>query len=104
MPLPSPREGEQQSEFIGRCMDDENMRSEFPDSIQRVAVCHSKWREKKMVNEGRGTGKGKGNPPVGDGGASACVCPTCKYTKPHERGYPCVSVKCPKCGTQMIGK
>jgi len=50
MPLPIPRGGdnpEKESEFIGRCMDDDIMRKEYPDSKQRIAVCYSQWRRKK---------------------------------------------------------
>ena len=47
MPLPVPQDGEQQSEFIGRCMDSEIMRTDFPDNKQRVAVCYSQWKKKK---------------------------------------------------------
>ena len=36
---PSPNESE--DDFIGRCMGDEKMKSEFPDEEQRLAVCYS---------------------------------------------------------------
>ncbi len=44
---------------------------------------------------GRGSGRGLG--PQGN-----CVCPNCGYSVPHQAGSPCYSIKCPKCGTQMI--
>jgi predicted DNA-binding protein (UPF0251 family) len=44
---------------------------------------------------GRGVGRGFGGPPV------ACVCPGCGATLPKERGIPCASMKCPKCGMPM---
>ena len=47
MPLPIPHKGELESKFIGRCMDDENAKREFPDAKQRIAVCYSQWRAKK---------------------------------------------------------
>jgi len=47
MPIPKPRENEKESEFIGRCMGDEVMNRDYPDSKQRVAVCYNSWREKK---------------------------------------------------------
>jgi len=46
---------------------------------------------------GRGRGR-EGGPP------SECLCPNCGHTEPHERGRPCSSLKCPRCGTRMIGK
>jgi len=55
-----------------------------------------------MVN--RGTGKGKGNPPIGDGGATICKCPDCGYEMPHVKGRPCNEHQCVKCGAYMVGK
>jgi len=53
-----------------------------------------------MVAGRRGRGFGFGGP----GGASICICPKCGYEQPHVRGVPCIQMKCPKCGTSMIGK
>jgi predicted RNA-binding Zn-ribbon protein involved in translation (DUF1610 family) len=40
-----------------------------------------------------------------DFGSSKCVCPKCGNEIPHaRRGIPCSQVKCPKCGTLMIGR
>ncbi|HAB53874.1 MAG: hypothetical protein A2Y03_10660 [Omnitrophica WOR_2 bacterium GWF2_38_59] len=30
-----------------------------------------------------------------------CFCPNCGERVPHQRGVPCNSVKCPKCGANM---
>ena len=49
MPLPKPRQGEGRQEFIGRCMADETMQSEFPDESQRAAVCYRQWRNRGKV-------------------------------------------------------
>jgi len=35
------------------------------------------------------------------GTVGRCVCPQCGQTEPHERGVPCSSRNCPKCGTVM---
>jgi len=51
---------------------------------------------------GRGYGRGRGGPRQGVGGPANCVCPKCGYKMPHVRGTPCLSIKCPKCGTNMI--
>jgi len=49
---------------------------------------------------GRGGGRGRGGPSnAGPGGF--CVCPSCGERTPHQRGVPCNSVKCPKCGQPM---
>ncbi len=45
---------------------------------------------------GKGMGGGRG---MGQGGE--CVCPDCGEKVPHERGNPCIQVKCPKCGSSM---
>ena len=39
MPIPTAKPSETKSEFIVRCMDDEKMKSEYPDAAQRYAVC-----------------------------------------------------------------
>lgn len=33
-----------------------------------------------------------------------CVCPSCGYTKQHEKGVACFSLLCPKCKSRMIRK
>jgi hypothetical protein len=45
MPLPNPTPTEPQDEFISRCMAE--IKGEFPDKDQRLAVCYTQWREKK---------------------------------------------------------
>ncbi len=47
MPLPKPKEGELQDDFIERCMGTETMKTEFPDNKQRLAICFNQWREGK---------------------------------------------------------
>ena len=39
MPLPEKRQDESKSEFVARCIADETAKREFPDMVQRVAVC-----------------------------------------------------------------
>jgi len=39
MPIPTRRQGESRSDFIGRCMSDYETKLEFPDRRQRYAVC-----------------------------------------------------------------
>ena len=41
MPIPKPKQGEKEKEFIQRCMIDEIMRTEYPDTDQRYTVCRS---------------------------------------------------------------
>lgn len=42
MPIPSPRSGEKENEYIGRCM---HAIGDEEDTDQQLAVCYSKWRE-----------------------------------------------------------
>ncbi len=52
MPIPKPRKGENQGDFINRCMDDDIMGSDYPDGNQRLRVCFGSWnREKKAERE-----------------------------------------------------
>lgn len=48
MPLPTPRDGEADKEFISRCMGDEVVKSDYgAGSKQAVAVCYSQLRRSK---------------------------------------------------------
>jgi len=51
---------------------------------------------------GSGAGRGRmGGARPGAGPTGSCVCPACGATSPHQRGLPCNSLKCPKCGSPM---
>jgi hypothetical protein len=39
MPLPEKKEDETKGEFVARCIADETMKREYPDMVQRIAVC-----------------------------------------------------------------
>lgn len=45
MPLPKPEVGEDQAEFIQRCMSTKTMKNEYPRQDQRLAVCYTQWKE-----------------------------------------------------------
>jgi hypothetical protein len=47
MPLPKPKSGETQKDFMTRCMSDSTMNTEYPRKDQRLAVCYTQWRDKK---------------------------------------------------------
>ena len=46
---------------------------------------------------GKGRNKGGG---FGKGGL--CVCASCGYSEPHERGVKCTTLRCPSCGKPLI--
>ena len=50
-----------------------------------------------------GGGMGQGFPRRGLGGFTACRCPVCGYVSQHTRNVPCNKMRCPHCGTQLIG-
>jgi len=49
---------------------------------------------------GQGQGRGFGRNSLGAGGK--CVCTNCGEKVSHQRGIPCNTVNCPKCGMKMI--
>jgi HK97 family phage prohead protease len=51
MPIPKPKAGESESDFMSRCMSNDAMQAEHPDRDQRVAVCLSSFRPKKEEPE-----------------------------------------------------
>lgn len=56
MPLPTPRQDENQAEFISRCVPDENVQTESADNDQAIAICTSIYddsqeRSNMTVNE-----------------------------------------------------
>lgn len=44
MPIPSPNKNEDKQKFVARCMSNETMKKEYPDSQQRIAVCLNQTR------------------------------------------------------------
>ena len=44
--MPTPNAGEQQDDFIGRCMADSEAKDSFPEADQRAAFCHAQWERK----------------------------------------------------------
>ena len=47
MPIPSKNKDEDKQNFISRCMTDEIMKKDYPDSKQRIAVCLSQTKNTK---------------------------------------------------------
>ena len=45
MPLPTPRETETESDFVGRCMSSDDVKEVGDDQEQRIAICFSQWRK-----------------------------------------------------------
>lgn len=47
MPIPAKREDEDKQKFISRCMGDEVMKKDYPDSQQRIAICLGQTKKSK---------------------------------------------------------
>jgi hypothetical protein len=47
--MPKPRQGEQKGDYLIRCMDDNKMKQDYPDNMQRYAVCQSIYTNEKMA-------------------------------------------------------
>jgi hypothetical protein len=43
MPTPIPKKNETRSDFINRCMQNDTMIGEYPETEQRLAVCYRSW-------------------------------------------------------------
>ncbi|MFM7795478.1 MAG: hypothetical protein ACKO7N_01805, partial [Candidatus Nitrosotenuis sp.] len=46
MPIPKPNDKEDKQKFVSRCMSDEVMKKDYPDSKQRIAICLGQTRKK----------------------------------------------------------
>jgi hypothetical protein len=46
MPIPKRKQNEDNQKFVARCMGNETMKKEYPDSKQRVAICLGQTRTK----------------------------------------------------------
>lgn len=51
MPIPKPRDDEQEDDFISRCMGNDTMVDEYPDNDQRLAICFETWRNRNKGDE-----------------------------------------------------
>lgn len=50
MPLPEPKNNENEKEFISRCASELSDMGEFDSNKQRVAVCYTQWRKKDEMD------------------------------------------------------
>lgn len=53
MPIPTPNDGESEDDFMSRCMSNDTMQGDYPDSDQRLAVCGNSWRDSKSMSDNR---------------------------------------------------
>ena len=48
MPIPKPKKGQTEDDFIEQCMSNPKMTAEFPDRKQRFAVCAGQLKANKL--------------------------------------------------------
>jgi hypothetical protein len=51
MPIPSRKQNEDKNKYVSRCMSNETMKKDYPDSKQRVAICLGQTRTKSNLLE-----------------------------------------------------
>ena len=51
MPIPKRKQNEDKNVYVSRCMSNETMKKEYPDSKQRVAICLGQTRTKSNLIE-----------------------------------------------------
>ena len=66
-------------------------------------MSYEDWAGFAEAEQEPGSGQGVGNTRQGQGGFSRCICPQCGYSEAHDRGQPCNSITCPKCGVSLQG-
>ena len=49
--MPTPTDGETESEFLERCMSDPEANEDFPEDNQRFAFCQAVWERKGIDSE-----------------------------------------------------
>jgi len=50
MPIPQRKQNEDKQKFVSRCMGNETMKKDYPDTKQRVAICLGQTRQKGKSN------------------------------------------------------
>ena len=51
MPIPKRKQGEEKNTYVSRCMGNETMKKDYPDTKQRVAICLGQTRTKSNLLE-----------------------------------------------------
>tara|TARA_B100001175_G_scaffold317649_1_gene335466 strand:- start:5641 stop:5778 length:138 start_codon:yes stop_codon:yes gene_type:complete len=45
MPLPTPKKGEKQTDFMSRCISSDVVKKEFKNKQQQIAVCYKQYNK-----------------------------------------------------------
>jgi predicted DNA-binding protein (UPF0251 family) len=77
-------------------------RKKVADALANGKVIRIEGGNYTMMSNGPGFGRGGGMRRGFGGPARSCMCPVCGFSGPKQRGTPCASMKCPKCGSPLV--
>jgi hypothetical protein len=94
MPLPSPKKQEKRSEFVSRCIGDNQTAKDFPDQKQRIAVCYTQWdsaKKEATAVVGSGDNEVLFSAQKTYGGKKRSELKNSDFLYPNERSFPIVT-------------
>jgi len=98
LPVPEPRSGESESDFIGRCISALHKTDPDRTDDQIIAMCYSTWRRShEQIGVVIPPAPDKGTTPIPE----RCYCRNCGYVLENPSEH-CVDIKCPKCGAEHM--
>lgn len=100
MPVPEPRSGESEDDFIGRCISTLHKTDPDRPDDQITAMCFSTWRRSRGEEQ-----IGVVTPPAPDKWTTPipdkCYCRNCDYVLENPTEH-CVDISCPECGAEHM--
>jgi hypothetical protein len=94
MPLPSPQKQEKRSEFVSRCIGDDQTAKDFPDQKQRIAICYTQWdsaKKEATAVVGSGDNEVLFSAQKTYGGKKRSELKNSDFLYPNERSFPIVT-------------
>jgi hypothetical protein len=94
MPLPKPKNQEKRSEFVSRCIGDDQTAKDFPDQKQRIAICYTQWdtaKKEATAIVGSGDNEVLFSAQKTYGGKKRSELKNSDFLYPNERSFPIVT-------------
>jgi hypothetical protein len=94
MPLPKPKNQEKRSEFVSRCIGDNQTAKDFPDQKQRIAICYTQWdtaKKEATAIVGSGDNEVLFSAQKTYGGKKRSELKNTDFLYPNERSFPIVT-------------